>query len=558
MDFLTEGVNPDKVLRLPWQEKLKMFIASKPHQNKKVQQAITRFLSDIQRDDLSYNEDQVDRVCTFFEKGLKLYKGGFKGQPFLLMPHQVFILANLFGLLKESDGKRKYTQAYCEMARKGGKSTLAGGIAIYMFVADGEGAPEVYSAATTRDQAKIVFSSARAMIAASPGLTSQTILRQHHVDLRNDEGQFSPISGESKTLDGKDPHCAIIDELHAHDDRLVYELLLTAIGARQQPLLFSITTAGQSRESICAEVKDYCEEILRGTAKGDNIFAFICTIDEEDDWTDEKVWHKANPGMPYGAPRLEQLRQGYEQAQNSLSAKSSFRRLHLNEWLSNVTGWVSRDDWDKCGGRDQIPEGGLMYVGLDLASKHDVAALVGLMPRDGKLYVKTKFYLPKHKIEEKEKRDKVPYREWAEAGYLTLTPGVLTDYEYILTDLEDWGAQYWVPEVGFDSWGFSQIHKRLDDVTGDNCIGIRSGYASLSAPTKDIESQLLAENIIHDDNPLMSWMIGNVSVEHSPREDIKVSKKVSTGRIDGVDALVNAMYLYQENGEMSSPGIVLL
>ena len=311
---------------------------------------------------------------------LRHSKGEWAGEPFTLAPWQAFLVGSLFGW-KRDDGLRRFRTAYCAVPRKNGKSTTSAGIGLYLLVADGEQGAEVYSAATTRDQARIVFDEAKRMVATSPALRRRVELLINNLHVAASASRFMPLSSDSSTMDGLNVHGAIIDELHAHKTRGVVDVLDTATGARRQPLLFEITTAGYDRHSICFEHHDYSIKVLDGVLQDDSWFAYIAAADEDDDWTDAKVWRKANPNFGISV-KEDDLARKAEKAIALPGAQNAFRRLHLNQWTEQAERWIDMAAWDACDAPVDLERlrGRPCFGGLDLSTTTDVTALAWVFP----------------------------------------------------------------------------------------------------------------------------------------------------------------------------------
>jgi len=325
------------------------------------------------------------------------------------------VVGSLFGW-QRMDGLRRFRTAYCAVPRKNGKSTLSAGIALYLLVADGEQGAEIYSAATTRDQARIVFDEAKRMVASSPSLRRRVEALINNLHVASTASKFMPLSSDASSMDGLNVHGAIIDELHAHKSRNVVDVLKTATGARRQPLLFEITTAGYDRHSICFEHHDYAIKLLEGTLQDDSWFAFVAAADEGDDWTDPKVWRRANPSFGISV-KQDDLARKAEKAIALPGAQNAFRRMHLNEWTEQVERWIDMVAWDACDGPIDLEQlrGRPCYGGLDLSATTDVTALAWVFPpddQDGLRHVLSRYFVPEDNLRKRAERDRVPYDLW--------------------------------------------------------------------------------------------------------------------------------------------------
>ena len=353
--------------------------------NRLVRLACERHLEDLGSGasrGLRFDVQAAQHAIDFFGF-LRHSKGEWAGQTFALAPWQAFVVGSLFGW-QRADGLRRFRTAYCAVPRKNGKSTLSAGIALYLLVADGEQGAEIYSAATTRDQARIVFDEAKRMVGSSPALKRRVQVLINNLNVEASASRFMPLSSDASSMDGLNVHGAIIDELHAHKTRHVVDVLETATGARRQPLLFEITTAGYDRHSICFEHHDYAIKLLEGVLQDDSWFAFIAAADENDDWTDPEVWRKANPSFGLSV-KADDLARKAEKAIALPGAQNAFRRMHLNEWTEQAERWIDLAAWDACAGPVDLEalRGRTCFGGLDLSTTTDVTALAWVFPPEG-------------------------------------------------------------------------------------------------------------------------------------------------------------------------------
>ena len=325
----------------------------------------------------------------------------------------------LFGW-QRSDGLRRFRTAYCAVPRKNGKSTLSAGIGLYLLVADGEHGAEIYSAATSRDQARIVFDEAKRMVGSSPALKRRVGILINNLHVAATTSRFMPLSSDASTMDGLNVHGAIIDELHAHRTRHVVDVLETATGARRQPLLFEITTAGYDRHSICFEHHDYSIKVLEGIVRDDSWFAFIAAADENDDWTDPAVWRKANPSFGLSV-KEDDLARKAEKAIALPGAQNAFRRMHLNQWTEQAERWIDLAAWDACAGPVSLEllRGRPCFGGLDLSTTTDVTALAWVFPpeHDDDLWrVLSRYFVPAEQPQEARRARPRPLRPLGRPG----------------------------------------------------------------------------------------------------------------------------------------------
>lgn len=489
-----------------------------------------------------FDEDAADIVCAFFESMLHHSKGEWAGKPFKLMEWQRDeIIRPLFGW-KRADGTRKYRRAYIELPRKNGKSTLASGLALYLLMADGEMGAEVYSAAADKDQAAIVFDEAKAMVESSPALMKRAEVYKRSLTVPSTRSFYRVLSADAFTKHGLNAHAIIFDELHAQPNRDLFDVLNTSTGARRQPLMVMITTAGFDRDSVCWEQHEYARQILSGVIEDDSYFAYVAAADAADDWTDPAVWRRSNPGMGVTV-KGDYLAEEAKRAAQIPAYQNTFRRLHLNQWTQQETRWLSLEAWDKGSGPIDwnLFGGAECYGGLDLASTSDMAAFVLDFPSDdGRHAWKAHFWAPEDKLIERARRDRVPYDAWSRDGYLTVTPGNVTDYDWIIRDIEGLSEIYNIREIAFDRWGAFQVSQKLEGL-GLTMVGFGQGYVSMASPMKELLRLALDGQIRHGGNPIMRWMADNMVIEQDAAGNVKPSKKKSREKIDGMVAGVMAL-----------------
>lgn len=492
-----------------------------------------------------------ERVCQFIGQ-LPQVKGEWarRGQPLTLQPWQKFLLVSAFGWKRTSDGTRRFRTVYIEVPRKNGKSSLSTGVALYMLTMDGEIGAEVYSAATTRDQAKIVFEDGQAMVRRDAEFRKQlgAEVGAHAIYVKRSGGRFQALSADGGTLDGLNIHCAVVDELHAHKTRAVYDVLETATGSRSQPLLWNITTAGSNRAGVCYEVRTYLTKILNGQDQDDTFFGCIWTLDDDDQWTEEAAWRKANPNFgvslyPDDFARLA------AKAMSMSSATNNFLTKRLNIWVNANTAWMPMDAWVKCGDPSLSIEdfaGEKCLTSLDLASKTDIAARVALFWRDlpgadGRqerhYYAFGRYYLPESAAEDGRNSQ---YSGWSHDGRLILTPGQVIDFAYIEDDLRDLSSRFEVQEVPYDPFQATQLSTRLAG-EGFPMVEMRPTVLNFSEPMKELEKLVLQGRLHHDGDPVLEWMVSNVVCHYDNKDNVYPRKERPENKIDGVVALIMAL-----------------
>ncbi|KQN56732.1 terminase large subunit [Erwinia sp. Leaf53] len=533
-----------------------------------VRLACQRFLNDLEHGPergIYFSEDRAQHILDFYNF-VPHVKGALAGKPIELMPWHIFILINLFGfvipLIDEMTGQeivdddfetvfvRRFRTSYKEVARKNAKSTVSSGVGLYMTGADGEGGAEVYSAATTRDQARIVFDDAKNMIKKAPKTLGRLF---GHVKLNIHQertaSKFEPLSSDANNLDGLNIHCGIVDELHAHRTRDVWDVLETATGARLQSLLFAITTAGTNKEGICYEQRDYAIKVLRGVVDDDTYFAVIYTLDEGDDPFDEANWPKANPGLGV-CKRWDDMRRLAKKAKEQVAARPNFFTKHLNIWVTAESAWMDMDRWGKMRGiapadqRKHWP----MWLGVDLANKIDICAAVkAWQDPQGVTHIEPKFWLPEGRLETAPNHIAELYRKWSAAGHLQLTDGDVIDHGLIKAEIVEWVAGENLKEIAFDPWSATQFSLALAD-DGLPLVEVAQTVKNLSEAMKSVQAEVYGNKICHDGNPVMTWMMSNVTVKPDKNDNIFPNKSTPENKIDGPVALFTAKSRLLVNG----------
>lgn len=492
-----------------------------------------------------YDKARADRAVMFIES-LKHTKGKWENTPFYLLPWQEQIVRDIFGVIKE-DGKRQFRQAYVEIPKKNGKSELAAAIALYMLYADNEPSAEVYGAAADRAQASIVFNVAQRMVELSPALMKRskiTTAGKRIVNFSNN-GFYQVLSADVATKHGLNVSALIFDELHTQPNRQLYDVLCKGSSdAREQPLFFFITTAGNNKNSICYELHLKAEDILENRKNDPTFYPVIFGLDQDEDWHDEKNWYKANPSIGQTI-QIERIRESYQDALTNLAEENIFRQLRLNTWISGSSRWMSMDSWDECAFEFDINEleGRTCYAGLDLSSSIDITAFVLVFPPtedDDKYIVLPYFWIPEDTIKQRVKRDKVPYDVWLGKGLVCATEGNVIHYGFIEKFIENLGTHFNIKEIAFDRWGAVQMSQNLEGM-GFTVVPFGQGYSSMSQPTKELMRLVLEKRIAHGGNIPLRWMMDNVYIKTDPAGNIKMDKEKSTERIDGAVALVMAL-----------------
>ena len=488
----------------------------------------------------TYDEAAAQRAVDFFERYLRHIKGEWAGQPLFLLPWQEDdVIRPLFGW-KRADGTRKYRRAYIEVPRKQGKSTLCAGIGLYLLFADQEPGAEIYSAASDREQAAIVFDLAKTMAELNPSLAKRSSTYMRSIVVPATSSSYKVLSAESYTKHGFNSHGLIFDELHAQPNRELWDVLTTSMGARRQPLVVAITTAGWDRNSICWEQHEYAEKVRDGIID-DPAFLPVIYNAAGLDWKTSEAWAKANPSLGVTV-KLDFLEAECKRAQEVPGYQNTFRRLYLNEWTQQSERWLDMGTWDACGGPvDPIAlEKRTCFGGLDLSATTDVTSLVLAFPGAAPIDVLSWHWIPQESARKRAEKDRVPYPDWIRDGHMEATEGNVVDYDVIRERLNQLRERYNILEVAIDRWNSTQLQTQLQG-DGFTIVPFGQGYASMSAPTKELEKLVLSKSLRHGGQPVLRWMASNVAVEIDAAGNLKPSKSKSRERIDGITALCMAL-----------------
>ena len=494
---------------------------------------------------MAFNEILANRAVAFINS-LKHTKGVWFGKNFNLLPWQDKIVRDIFGTVKDN-GYRQYNTAYIEIPKKQGKSELAAAIALYLLAGDGEWGGEVYGCAADRQQASIVFDVACQMVEQCPALKRRIkpIMSQKRLLYMPLNSYYQVLSSESFSKHGLNVHGVVFDELHAQPDRRLYDVMTHGSGdARKQPLFFLITTAGTDRNSICWEVHQKAKDVIEGRKHDPTFYPVIYGIDDDDDWTSETVWQKANPSLGITVD-IDKLRIAYESAKENPAEENLFRQLRLNQWVKQSVRWMPMDAWDKCdiAVDPKELEGRECYGGLDLSSSTDITAFVLVFPPIGDettYKVLPYFWIPEDTIELRVRRDHVPYDVWLAKKSVISTEGNVIHYDFIEKFIEELGTKYNIKEIAFDRWGAVQMTQNLEGM-GFTVVPFGQGFKDMSPPTKELMKLVLEKKIAHGGNVPLRWMMDNVFVRTDPAGNVKMDKEKSTERIDGAVALVMAL-----------------
>ncbi len=511
--------------------------------------AVERQLADLARETSAdwpwvFSAEAAERPCAFIEL-LPHIKGKWarEGRLIELEDWQCFILTTVFGWVHRDTGLRRFREGYVEVPRKNSKSTMSSGLALFMLSADGEHGAEVYSAATTRDQARIVFDDARSMAERTPDLRTYlgVAIMQHSLTVAHTASKFTPLAAEGSTLDGLNVHFAVIDELHAHKTRAVYDVIDTARGAREQSLLWNITTAGTDRSGICYERRTHVTKLLDGVIEDPAMFGVIYTIDDGDDPFQPTSWAKANPN--WGKSVLpDNMEASARKAEAMPSALSNFLTKRLNVWVSGESPWMDMRAWERCADPrlQQLEDftGLKAWIGLDLAQKKDFAALAIVFEQDGLWHACTRLYLNELAVQES---GNAHLSGWARQGHVQVTDGDITDFDAVADDLRALCRQFDVQEIAFDPALSMYFAGKLFEA-GLPLVEITQRAMFFTPPLIQVENLVLEKKLRHDGNPVMGWMVSNLVVKVSKfNELMSPTKERPENKIDGPIAMLMAL-----------------
>ena len=492
-----------------------------------------------------YDKSAADYAVAFIEN-LCHTKGTWAGKPFELIDWQEQIIRDLFGMLKPN-GYRQFNTAYIEIPKKQGKSELAAAVALLLTCGDGEERAEVYGCAADRQQAAIVFDVAADMVRMCPALSKRVkiLASQKRLIYTPTNSFYQVLSAEAYSKHGFNIHGVVFDELHTQPNRKLFDVMTKGSGdARMQPLYFLITTAGTDTHSICYETHQKAKDIIEGRKIDPTFYPVIYGADESDDWTDPKVWKKANPSLEITVG-IDKVKAACESAKQNPGEENAFRQLRLNQWVKQAVRWMPMEKWDKCAfavDEDEL-EGRVCYGGLDLSSTTDITAFVLVFPpldEEDKYIILPYFWIPEDNLTLRVNRDHVPYDMWERQGYLQTTEGNVVHYGFIEQFIERLGERFNIREIAFDRWGAVQMVQNLEGM-GFTVVPFGQGFKDMSPPTKELMKLVLEQKIAHGGHPVLRWNMDNIYIRTDPAGNIKADKEKSTEKIDGAVATIMAL-----------------
>ena len=509
--------------------------------------------------DSHYDKEAADFAVTFIEN-LCHTKGTWAGRPFQLLDWQEQIIRDLFGILKPN-GYRQFNTAYVEIPKKNGKSELAAAIALLLCCGDGEERAEVYGCAADRQQASIVFEVAADMVRMCPALSKRVkiLASQKRIIYNPTNSFYQVLSAEAYSKHGFNIHGVVFDELHTQPNRKLFDVMTKGSGdARMQPLYFLITTAGTDTHSICYETHQKALDILEGRKIDPTFYPVIYGAADNEDWTDPKVWKKANPSLGETIG-MDKVIAACESARQNPGEENAFRQLRLNQWVKQAVRWMPMEKWDACASpiNEDDLEGRVCYGGLDLSSTTDITAFVLVFPptnEDDRYILLPYFWVPEDTLDLRVRRDHVPYDVWERQGFLMTTEGNVVHYGFIEKYIERLGEKFNIREIAFDRWGAIQMVQNLEGM-GFTVVPFGQGFKDMSPPTKELMKLVLEKKVAHGGHPILRWMMDNIYIRTDPAGNIKADKEKSTEKIDGAIAAIMGLDRAIRCGNVSTASV---
>ena len=492
-------------------------------------------------DKYEFKPDAVDRVVNFISK-LKHFTGKHNGKPFVLLDYQYWIICNIFGFYHPNTNRRVINYLYIELARKQGKTALAAAIALYMLIADGENGSEVEMVANSAKQAKICFDLASNFLSSIDKKGKYFKRYRDKIKFDKTKSFLQVLSSDASGNDGYNSYCFILDECHEQKDSKLWDVMVSSQGMRENSLGIIITTAGFNKFGFCYGYRQSCIDILYGLKENDSQFAAIYTIDDSDDWADSSVWKKANPSL--GHTVFESyLEQQVVNAKANTSLEVGTRTKNFNQWVSSADIWINNDLLLKCSEQLDMRTfaGCTAYIGVDLAAVSDLTAVSCMIPYNNKLYFKTWYYLPQSCLTDNSNCEQ--YKEWKRKGLLTITPGNVTDYDYVLRDIMKLSETVYIDKIAYDSYNATQWAISATE-QGLPLEPYSQALWSFNKPTKELERLIRMDKVIIDNNEITRWCFSNVTLKTDHNENIKPVKTEAQQKIDGVISMIESLGIY--------------
>ena len=514
-----------------------------------VKLACERFLEWLERNDIEFRTAKVDKVVSFMNH-LKHFTGKMNGKPFILSDFQFWIICNIYGFYWKDTDNRVIKNVYIELARKNGKSFFAAAMALYNLIADGENNAEIELVANSTKQAKIVFQMCKYLV---DGLDrKKKYFKSYRDNIRFDKTKsfLQVLSSDANANDGWNSSLFIIDEYHSAPNSSMYDVMKSSQGNRDNPLAIVITTAGFNLFSPCYQLRQTNIEILKGIKHDDTVFAAIYTLDDGDDWTDERNFIKSNPNLGISV-KTNYLLEQVQQAKNNTSLEVGTRTKNFNQWLSSADIWITNnillDSTEKVD-LEKLSES-TAYIGVDLAAVSDLTAVSIMIPTDDKYYFVNKYYLPQAALSNNANAEL--YKEWKRQGYLTVTDGNVTDYDYILADILKANKTIYIEKIAYDSYNATQWAIQATS-EGLPLEPFSQALWHFNQCTKDFERLIKLGKVVIDDNPITRWCFSNVILRYDHNENVKPVKGIDMQKIDGVIAMLQALGIYIETPQYNN------
>lgn len=527
-----------------------------PHYWKMAKAYIIKKDAELEEDGKYYIDKQLGYNYIKFASLIKHTAGELAGLNFQFMEWQIEVIVDIFAT-KHKCGEfkdlRRYQTVLFFMAKKGGKSQLGALLTILYFFLDKEKAKECYSMASDLDQAKILHKAFTTMIKQEPELEEmvKTTIQPPRVSKYNEAfiDEYMAVSSTADSKDGLNVSMALVDEPHSYPNKELYQIITDGMAGRNQPLQIIMSTAGYNLQGFFyRNIYTYAKKIQEGIIKDDSFYHVLFEPDKEDledenFWKKEEVWKKSNPNYPI-SPTASYMKNKVKQAEQSEESLISFKTKHLNVWCDKADIWIKHKVWtaNQTPINEELLKGKVCYAGLDLASTTDIAALILLFPKEnGAFDVVCRFFIPKDQMRERVRRDKVPYLDWLRDDLIIATDGNIIDYGIIEDEIKNLAEKFDIKMLAYDRWNSSSLVTNLTNEEVVELIPFGQGFASMSAPTKQIEVLALQEKLNHGNNPVMNWMCSNVVLKRDPSDNIKIDKDKSIEKVDGMVALAMAL-----------------
>lgn len=501
-----------------------------------VKQACKRYLDFFNKYD--FRQDKVERVVNFIYK-LKHFTGKFKGQNFTLLPYQLWIVASIFGFYHKGTDKRVCNYVYIELARKSGKTALMAAICLYLMIADNEAAAEIELVANSAKQAKIAYNMCSIFLGGLDPKKKYFQRWRDNIQFPKTNSFIQVLSSDASGNDGFNSYAFLLDECHEQPDSKLYDVMCSSQGMRENPLAMIITTAGFNLYGFCYKYRSTCLEVLSGIKEDDTLFSAIYTLDEGDSWDDPKVWKKANPSL--GSTVTEEyLSKQVTRAKNDSSLEVGVRTKNFNQWVNSSNTWLGNDlllKYSKSVNLEDFKDS-TCHIGIDLAAVSDLTAVSIMVKRENIHYFKTFYYLPQSALANNVNSEL--YKEWKRKGYLTITPGNVTDYDYVLNDILKVSKILPIEKIAYDSYNATQF---AINATEQNLPlePFSQALWNFNRPTKEFERLLKQGNVVIDNNEITRWCFNNVVLKYDHNDNCKPVKEQDMNKIDGVIAIVEAL-----------------